>query len=82
MWISGWITCYLEAVAVDGAAVLLDFSPDPDLSLDPDFSLDADFSPDPDFSLDPELVSEPDSLVEDPLAELGCFLPDSRLSVR
>jgi hypothetical protein len=78
------MTRYLEAAAVDGVELLLDFSPDPDFfSPDPDFfSLAADFSVDPDFSLDPELVSELDSLVEDPLVEPGCCLPDSRLSVR
>jgi hypothetical protein len=63
-----WITCQLEAAAVDGVELLLDFS------------LDPDFSPDPDFSVDPEL--DPESLVEDPLVEVFDFLAASRLSVR
>lgn len=58
----------LVAAAVDAVELLLDLS------------LELDFSPELDFSLEPELL-EPDS-VEEPLLELGDFLPDSRLSVR
>jgi hypothetical protein len=57
---------------VDGAGLLLDFSPD--------FPLDPFVWPDPFFSLDPEL--DPASLV-DPLTDVfDDFLPSSRLSVR
>lgn len=68
----------MEAPAVDGVELLLAFSLEPDFSLDPDFSLEPACSLDPDFSPDPEL----DSLDADPLVEAGCFLPDSRLSLR
>lgn len=48
-----------------------------DLSLELDFSLELE----PDFSLELEAL-DPESLDEEPLVELGDFLPDSRLSVR
>lgn len=63
----------LVAAAVDVFEALLDLSRELEL----DFSLE----PEPDFSLDAEVL-DPESLDEEPLLELGDFLPDSRLSVR